>query len=249
MDMVHHHALTLLAPILSQKRANDTMPGNRGVSNWHKKIHGKSKNAPSSLKIGSDELTAAPEDSSDWRRYHGWRPTLQGSRPATPVSVVPITPVTEDRSDRSETDARSNQSEAATPHSHSRPKASRYTSVFNNIKEASREPDFPEPWNDDTTPSYQPVIDTMSALQSVYSHTLRYPSKPIPHEYHSGLFRVFEDYRKSKNENEQLKSILEDTCRNWETAEKHWANSERQLQADVRRLEALMTRGASSTAG
>ncbi|KAF2129978.1 hypothetical protein P153DRAFT_339355 [Dothidotthia symphoricarpi CBS 119687] len=230
------------------------MPTNIGV-NWHRKIHSKPKDAPPPLKISADDLATVSEDASDRRRHHGWRIAVQGSRPATPVSttpasatpvsIAPTTPVVEDRGDRSEMDARSDRSGAATPGWNSRPNASRYTTLFNNFKETSRESEFTEPWSEYAPPPYQPTVDPLGALQSIRSYMLSQSSKPIPLDYHCGLFRIFEDYRNSKNEKEQLEILFEKMCKDWTIEEQQWAASQRRYEADVHRLRMLLAQGTN----
>jgi hypothetical protein len=83
-------AAKLAAQRAMGKQSGDAMSDNKAVG-WRKKIHSKPKELQP-LKLGPEE-TGTADDSTD-RRRHGWRKTIQGSRPATPVSGPPATPTT-----------------------------------------------------------------------------------------------------------------------------------------------------------
>jgi hypothetical protein len=119
-------------------------------------------------------------------------------------------------------DTRSERSETSAPRRDSKPKLARYTSLFTNLKDTPKDIEFTEPWSEDAPPFFQPYIDPLDVLQAVRSHMLN-SSQPIPVDHNSGLFRVFEDYRKSREHKERLESLLKDTLLDWETAEKHWS--------------------------
>jgi hypothetical protein len=74
-------------------------------------------------------------------------------------------------------------------------------------------------------------------------------NQPIPIEHNSGLFRVFEDYRKVRENKERLESLLQDTFRDWRIAENHWSAAEGKYDAEIRRLELLIARGTSGMTG
>jgi hypothetical protein len=73
--------------------------------------------------------------------------------------------------------------------------------------------------------------------------------QPIPVEHNSGLFRVFEDYRKMREHKEGLEKLLKDTLQDWDKAEKHWGQAEACYNAEIRRLELLIARGTSGMTG
>jgi hypothetical protein len=74
-------------------------------------------------------------------------------------------------------------------------------------------------------------------------------TQPIPVEHNSGLFRVFEDYRKVREHKERLEKLLKDTFHDWGRAEKHWSQAEARYNAEIRRLELLIARGTSGMTG
>ena len=242
MDFGHLHTLSVAAPHLGRRRLSDdnTMPDNKGVG-WRKKIHGSKPKDITPLKFGRDDTVAA-DDPGDRRRHH-WRKTLHGSRPETPVSGTLTTSAIEDAED-----TRSERSEVSTPRRNSRPKLARYTSLFSSFKESSKGPEF-EPWSEDAPPPFQPYIDPLNAVQSIRSHMITCSSKPIPLEHNNGLFRIFEDYRKVREEKEHLETLLQDTFQGWKVAEEQWSASEGRYEAEIRRLDLLIARGTSGMTG
>jgi hypothetical protein len=68
-------------------------------------------------------------------------------------------------------------------------------------------------------------------------------------EHNSGLFRVFEDYRKVREQKESLSLLLEETLKDWKRAEEHWMHSKGRYGAEIRRLELLIARGTSGMTG
>jgi len=230
-------ALSVAAHITRERaRSNDDMLDNKS---WRKigqsKPPKKQSKSLTPLKPDKDSPTA-PEDSADRLRHSSWR-KLQGSRPQTPVSAVPITPVFEDTDE-----ARSERSETPAPRRDSKPKLARYTSLFANFKETSRAPDFSEPWSEDAPPVFPLYVDPLEALQAVRLHMVN-SSQPIPLEYYCGLFRIFEDYRKAREQKERLGELLEVTLQDWEKAEEQWRRAEDRYGAEIRRLELLIARG------
>ncbi|KAJ4365748.1 hypothetical protein N0V83_008368 [Neocucurbitaria cava] len=218
------------------------MPDNKGVG-WRKKIHGSKPKDILPPKPGNDD-TATAEETSDRRRHHGWRKTMHGSRPETPVTGALTIPTMEDGED-----TRSERSDVSTTHRNPRPKLARYTSLFNSLKESSKGPEFAEPWSEDAPPPFQPYIDPLNALQSIRSHMNRGYCKPIPPEHNNGLFRLFEDYGRVREEKEHLETLLQDTFQKWKAAEDHWDESESRYEAEIRRLDLLIARGTSGMTG
>ncbi|RMZ70621.1 agc dmpk kinase [Pyrenophora seminiperda CCB06] len=193
------------------------------------------------LKIDRDG-PAAPEDSADRLRQSSWR-KLHGSSPQTPVGAVPITPVFEDTDE-----ARSDRPETPAPRRDSKPKLARYTSLFTNFKETAKTPDFSEPWSEDSPPVFPPYVDPLDALQAVRLHMVN-SYEPIPREHYSGLFRIFEDYRKSREQKERYSELIEVTLQNWENAEEQWEHAEDRYGAEIRRLELVIARGTGGMTG
>jgi hypothetical protein len=227
----------------TRKRANDNMPDNKGVG-WRKKIHYKPKELQP-FKLGVDD-TAATEDPSDRRRHHGWRKTIQGSRPATPVSGPPATPTIDEVED-----VQGELTEPATRRRDSKPKLTRYTSLFsgfNALKDTTKILDFTEPWSDGTPP-FESYVDPKFAIQSIRSHMVTFSRNPVPLEYNNSLFCIFENYDKLRNQNDRLDTVLQETRQNFEYAEDQWAKEELRYEEEIRRLELLIAQGAMGVAG
>jgi hypothetical protein len=245
-----------------------TMPNN--TASWRKKIHAKSKEAPPPREIaplriepppgkadnpGSNDAATA-EDPADRRRHHGWRKTIQASRPGTPVSgppttierlaeqVMRTTPAIEDIADN-----RSERSETPGPRRDPKPKAGRYASLFTSLKDVPKGPEFAEPWSLDTEPVFEPYIDPLNTIQSVRSHIINYSTKPISTEHSNGLLCVFEHYRKIREAKELLELQLQDLRQDMKRAEEVWVDEEDRYNAEIRRLELLMAHGATGVAG
>jgi hypothetical protein len=144
-------------------------------------------------------------------------------------------------------DARSERSETSASATAPKPKLARYTSLFTTIKDASKEIEF-EPWSEDAPPLFQPYVDPLDVVQHIRSHMMN-SNQPIPIEHNSGLFRVFEDYRKVRENKERLESLLQDTFRDWRIAENHWSAAEGKYDTEIRRLELLIARGTSGMTG
>ena len=223
-------------------RSNDDMPDNKS---WRKIGQGKPPKKPpkslAPLKTDKDSPTI-PEDAADRLRQSSWR-KLQGSRPQTPMSAVPITPVFEDIEE-----APIERSETPAPRRDSKPKLARYTSLFANFKDTSRAPEFSEPWSEDTPTVFPRYVDPLNALQVVRLHMVN-SSQPIPIEHYSGLFRIFEDYRKTREQKERLGEMMEDTLQDWAKAEEQWRCAEDRYGAEIRRLELLIARGTAGMTG
>ncbi|KAF1839599.1 hypothetical protein BDW02DRAFT_2426 [Decorospora gaudefroyi] len=251
LHVAHFTALSVASHIAKggeRERTSDTvntdsMPDNKG---WRKIGHSKQPKKPSKAppppKTISDS-PSAPEDLGDRRRQSSWLKPRQSSRPQTPVNGVPTTPAAEDTED-----VPSERSESSAARRDSKPKLARYTSLFTTFKDTSKGPEFAEPWSEDAPPPFQPYVDPLDVVQSVRSHMMN-ASQPIPVEQNSGLFRVFEDYRKMREQKETLSALLEDTLQAWDKAEKHWHDCETRYDMEIRRLELLIARGTSGMTG
>ncbi|KAH7095224.1 hypothetical protein FB567DRAFT_23264 [Paraphoma chrysanthemicola] len=216
----------------------DTMPENK--SGWRKKIQSKPKELQP-LRLGADE-TVTTDDLTDRRRHHGWRMTIQASRPPTPVRP-PTAPAIEDTDE-----ARDGRATCATPRRNSKPKLTRYTSLFSTFKDAPKGPEFAEPW-DDHEPEAETYADPVLAIQAVRSHMISYSMKPIPIEHNNGLFRVFEAYHKLRARHEHLLAGLKSTEQELEDVKGRWVKEERRYAEEVRRLELLIAQGTTGVAG
>ena len=213
------------------------MPDNKG---WRKKIHSKQPKDLALLTIASDDT----EEASERRRPHGWRKAIHGSRPGTPSGGALTTSMLEDAED-----ARSDRSDVSTPRQNSRPKLARYTLLFSSFKEPYKGPEFAEPWKKDAPPPFELYVDPLDVLQSIRSHMNNSRSQPIPLQYNNGLFRIFEDYQKVRQENERLEVLLQDTIRDWRRAEAQWSDFELCYKAEIRRLDLLIAKGTSGISG
>jgi hypothetical protein len=211
------------------------MPDNKG---WRKR---KPPKELPSLDVGGEEI-ATPEEPNERRRHHGWRKTRTASRPHTPVSATSATPTIKDADD-----VVSERSEP-TPRRDSKPKLARYTSLFSSFKEAIKGPEFAEPWSEEA-PSFEPYVDPLNALQSVRSHMISTSSRPIPTEYNNGLFRIFDDYRRVREEKQRLDILMQEITRDWNKAEERWSESELRYETEIRRLDLLIAKGTSGMAG
>ncbi|KAI4627417.1 uncharacterized protein J4E87_003980 [Alternaria ethzedia] len=236
-----------VATHLSRELAKDddeNMPDNKSWRLGHSKQPKKPPRTSTPLKIDVD-TPVGTDDSSDRRLQLTWRKTRQSSRPQTPVGGAHTTPVAEDADD-----APSERSDTPALRRDSKPKLARYTSLFANFKETAKEPEFAfsAPWGEDAPAPFQTYIDPLDVVTSVRSHMIT-ASWPIPMEHNSGLFRVFEDYRKVREQKECLSTMLEETLKDWRKAEEHWTRSRDRYGAEIRRLELLIARGASGMTG
>lgn len=147
------------------------MADNKG---WRKKLGSKPKELPPIKTVFDDTAVALPAEitaESTDRRRHGWRKTIAASRPSTPMNQAPPTRTLEDIED-----TRSERSEASTPRRDSKPKLTRYTSLFTSHKEepVSASLIFSEPWSGDAPPaqedpwSYIDPIVIMESMQENY---------------------------------------------------------------------------------
>lgn len=218
-----------------------TMPESKGVS-WRKKIHHSKSKDLHPLNVDAEDA-ASVEEPNDRRRSHPWRKQLHGSRPATPVNGARLTPID------SVDDTRSDRSEPSSPRRNSRPKLTRYTSLFSTFKESLEEPDFSEPWSDMSPPSSEPYPDPLQALQSIRSHVINHSARPLPSEHNSGLLRIFEDYGNLREQKEHLQNLVQDMTTDWERAEDEWSELQKGYDAEIRRLDLLIARGATGMTG
>jgi hypothetical protein len=244
MDLVTHDYLlrdTSIAATAAKRatdraaknRVNNSMPDNKGVG-WRKKMNSK----PKEPRPGDAAVT---DDSSERRRHHGWRKTVQVSLPATPVSGQP--------SDEIE-NAQCERTEPSTPRGDSKPKLIRYTSLFSSFRDTkeAKGPNFAKPWDVAVLP-IEPYVDPKVAIQSVRSHMLSFSMVPIPLGHNSSLFRVFEDYHKVRDEKDHLDTMLQETHQNLQSSGEQWTKDERRYEEEIRRLELLIARGATGVAG
>ena len=123
-----------------------------------------------------------------------------------------------------------------------KPKLARYISGYLSIKEAAKEPEFTEPW-DEIAPRQEDTTDPLFSLQSIFVHMTTTPTRPIPLHFNSGIFRIFEDYRNIRNENERLNSLCNDTFAAFRRLETSYEDERIKYNEVIRRLELPNARG------
>lgn len=233
----------------SSETTRKAMVDNKG---WRKKIGGKPKEVPP-IKTDLDANSATPPkevlsavEAIDKRR-HGWRKTIAVSRPSTPTTTAPPTPTPDDVED-----TRSERSGTSTPRRDSKPKASRYTSIFATHKEESVDPVFSTPWSLDnplTKATGWSYVDPIVTMESIHSHMCTNYMVPLPLQFNSGLFQVFEDYRKLRAHKENLEARERSSLDNSRKVTAQWHQSEILYEAEIRRLELLIARGSTGMDG
>lgn len=223
------------------------MVDNKG---WRKKIGGRPKDLPPDRSDSHDAAAALSidvlnaTDTTD-RRRHGWRKTIAVSRPSTPITPAPpmATPdeVEDTRSERS-----------STPRRESKPKLIRYTSMFTMSKEEAHGSTFSEPWSLDCHPIQEDpwsYVDPIVTMESIHSHMCKNYMVPIPLRYTSGLFQIFDDYRKLRSHKELFEAREHDVLQQSRKVTAQWHQSEILYEAEIRRLELLIARSAADMAG
>ncbi|KAF2444230.1 hypothetical protein P171DRAFT_28826 [Karstenula rhodostoma CBS 690.94] len=213
-----------------------------GAGGWRKRIHSR----PGATKLNPEDR-ALPETDTDSLRpsseRSNWRSTFH-SRPGTP-SRAPTPTIFQFDTDGVR---REITLDVPSPRKATKPKLARYLTGYLAIKDPSKEPEFGEPWSE-MLPCSREYVDPMVSLQSVFSHMTTNPSCPIPLHYNNGIFRVFEDYRKIREEKERLDNLLHETFEGYRAAERFYDKAEAEYQAEIRRLELLIARGTSGMDG
>ncbi|KAF2641435.1 hypothetical protein P280DRAFT_313169 [Massarina eburnea CBS 473.64] len=208
---------------------NTIMPEKSG---WRKKAKQRTKDS----KANNDNL--APADDTTRRPGSGWRKS-HAERPETPAT--PSIVVTEDIQSEAP-------SEANSPRRSSMPKLVRYLSGLH-TKDHLKHINFNEDWWNEVELVKKPPVDPALALQSTFSHMRELPSKPIPVSHFSGLFHLFEDYRKIREERDTLAGKLGEMSQQHAQSKKAWVDAEFVYQTEIRRLELLIAHGASGMVG
>lgn len=108
------------------------------------------------------------------------------------------------------------------------------------FKDNYEKPDFVEPWSDDAPPPAVAPVDPLASLQSVFSYMNNLPSRPIPVNFYSSLFHIFEDYRKVREEKDRTKDMVQDSTDRIHAAEHALAVTKDRYKNEIRRLELLM---------
>lgn len=223
------------------------MVDNKG---WRKKKGGKS-NDPLLLKTTFEDAAAAlptevSAEPSD-RRRHVWRKTIATSRAMNSLTPVPTTPTADEVEGM-----KSEQSEAFTPRQDTKPKLTRYTSLFTTHKEESTSSAFSEPWSVDPPPDHGnswAFVDPVAIMETIYAHMCKNYMVPIPLQYTAGLFQIFDDYRKLRSHKELLEGREKEMLQHTGNVTARWLKSEELYQSEIRRLELLIARGTSGMAG
>lgn len=225
------------------------MVDNKG---WRKKIGGRPRESPSTKTISDDTTAAPPTEASVAvdpidRRRHGWRKTIVVNQPMTPTIPAPPTPNPEDVGD-----TRSEWSETSSPRRDSKPKLIRYTSLFVTHKDDPASPIFSEPWSADSLPKLEDpwtYVDPVVVMESIHSHMCKNHMVPIPLEYNSGLFQIFDDYRKLRLRKELLEMREREAFEHSRKVTAELLESEELYEAEIRRLELLIARGSTGMTG
>ena len=231
----------------SFSNATKAMIDNKG---WRRRIGNKSKDLPPVKADGDDAVVAPPGDNAvDMieQRRHGWRKTTAVSRPVTPMAPISSIPNPEDAND-----ARSVRSEASAPRRDSKPKRTRYTSLFSIHKGKPTESIFSEPWSADRIPDIEDpwyYVDPIVVMESVHSHMCKNPMVPVPLSYNSGLFRIFDDYRKLRSQIESLEDRELEAREQARMATAQMLESEAQYVSEIRRLELHIAQGTKGLSG
>ena len=139
-----------------------------------------------------------------------------------------------------DTDPNEVPSEASASRPSSRPKLVHYLSGLHtreNVKYVDPEDDW---WNKIEPLKKELPVDPLVPLQATFQYMREVPSFPIPVSHFSGIFRVFEDYRRIRDENEMLNAKLEESSRMQRDAKKDWAETETRYQLEIQRLQWLV---------
>lgn len=222
---------------------------------WRKRLQDKRPKTPVQSKPVSANTPVADETTNDpVERDHlqgpdkkGWRKTYHGSRPQTPIGA----PTTASAGGETEETRSEVGSETTAPRRRSapKPKLSRYLSDYLSLTASSKSPELSEPWSEERPLIIEPPLDPFVVVQAVRFHICNSSQTPIPVPHNSGILRVFEDYRKVREQKERLDGLLHETLEGYRTAEESWAREKGSYQDEIRRLELIIARGTSGMAG
>lgn len=218
-----------------------TMPGNR----WRGVLQhgGRSKTpdpwapkSPSTNNVMLDSTRDAVEPLFEANRLP--------SRPSSPTPTV-LSLSSFDREDNESTHKNPNEE---TPR-HSRPKLTRYISDYWAFgAHEDHELQFSSPWDENEPPKPEPV-DSLTVIEAVRAHLRDPTARGIPASHNSGVLRVFEDYRKIREDNDRIQDLLRQTLVDWIEADSSWSLKEDRYQAEIRRLELIIAKGSTGMAG
>lgn len=211
---------------------------------------GKPRELPVLKTTFEDAAAAPPTDITSGlsdRRRHGWRKTIAASRPLTPLAPTPSTPTPGETED-----TKSERSEASTSRQDSEPKLTRYTSMFTAHKQEPTSSIFSEPWSVDSLPDPGDpwsFVDPIVIMESIHSHMCKNYMVPIPLQYTSGLFQIFDDYRKLRSHKELLETSEREAIQHSRKITAQWIESEELYKSEIRRLELHIACGTSGMVG
>ncbi|KAF2660646.1 hypothetical protein K491DRAFT_571115, partial [Lophiostoma macrostomum CBS 122681] len=217
-------------------------------NNWRKRVLDKRPKTPQP-KTTFGESTSANETGNDKERLRPpsldmlpWRKSHHDNRPPTPASSLGHSG--RDDIDDSRSDAGS---EVSTPRRRSGPKPRLTRLISDYLSLTSPKVEFTEFWKEGAPLVVEPPIDPLNVVVAVRSTIQSY--QPISTEYNSGLLRVFEDYRKVRDEKEKLEGLLKETLDDYSLFEENWAAKEGHYQDEIRRLELIIARGTAGLSG
>ncbi|KAF2011741.1 hypothetical protein BU24DRAFT_288335 [Aaosphaeria arxii CBS 175.79] len=145
-------------------------------------------------------------------------------------------------------DANSEEYDDRTTVRSSRPRLARYISDYLTFG-GPDSPEFSEPWSQDVPLRPVTPVDITMVIQMIQMHIHQFPLRPLPVEHTSGLLRIFEEYRKAKEEanvsGEKWRDILVD----FTNAQATWEATESSYQSEIIRLRSVIGKGASGMTG
>jgi hypothetical protein len=131
-----------------------------------------------------------------------------------------------------------------------KPKLSKYWSNLKGGPQKEKEQIFSsEPWSEENPYIVEPFVNPLTVIQSVSSLLSKIPPAPIPVQHGSGILRVFEEYRRVREEKERSESLFKDLLYDYRNAEDRWYGQEEQYLEEIRRLELIIARGESGMSG
>lgn len=239
------------AKVRASAKPGDTgeaMVDNKG---WRMKIGGgKLKDLPPLKTEFEDTVAALPVEAAsepNGRPRRGWRKTIAASRPLTPITPASTTPTPD-----SLEDIRGEQTKASAPRHNPKPKLTRYTSLFSTHKEEPTSPIFSEPWSIDSLPDQEDswsYVDPINIIESIHSHMCKNYMVPIPVQYTSGLFQIFDDYRKLRSQKEILETREREAHQQSRETTARCLESQEKYESEIRRLELFIVRGMNGMTG
>jgi hypothetical protein len=215
---------------------------------WRKRVLDKRPKTPQPKTTFGE---SAPTDGTDKDKESlrprnldklAWRKTYHDNRP--PMTASSLAPPSRDDIDDARSDAGS---EASTPRRRSGPKPKLTRLISDYLSLTPHKVEFTEFWKEDAPLVIEPPIDPLNVVVAVRSAIHSY--QPVSAEYNSGLLRVFEDYRRVRDEKEKLDGLLKETLDDYSLSEETWTAKEGHYQDEIRRLELIIARGTTGLSG